>query len=147
MPYTSNGVVEFTKQLLAHLPNRLRIIFRGDSGYFVGDLLELLDTRKHGYLIKVKLKNLTVRLTEQSWTAIKSQSDWEQCEFQYRCGEWSRSCRFVAVRMKLPKKVIGPQSELWDTIEYDCFCYVMLISVEYLPRISVSYYQRKYLSC
>lgn len=38
--YTSNGVVEFTKQLLAHLPNRMRIVFRGDSGYFVGDLLE-----------------------------------------------------------------------------------------------------------
>ena len=27
--YTSNGVVEFTKQLLAHLPNRMRIIVPG----------------------------------------------------------------------------------------------------------------------
>ena len=30
--YTSNGVVEFVKQLLAHLPNRMRIIVRADSG-------------------------------------------------------------------------------------------------------------------
>jgi hypothetical protein len=75
--YTSNGIVEFTKQLLAHLPNRMRIIFRGDSGYFVGDLLELLDTRGHGYLIKVKLRNLIPLLTQQTWTAIKGQPDWE----------------------------------------------------------------------
>lgn len=122
--FTSNGVVEFTKQLLAHLPNRMRIIFRGDSGYFVGDLLELLDTRGHGYLIKVKLKNLNSLLAKQIWTAIKGQPGWEQCEFQYRCGSWSRSRQFVAVRMKQPKQVAGPQSELWDMTEYDYFCYV-----------------------
>ncbi len=44
----------------------MHIIFRGDSGYFVSNLLELLDTRGHGYLIKVKLKNLIPLLTEQS---------------------------------------------------------------------------------
>ncbi len=106
--FTSNGVVEFTKQLLAHLPNRMRIVFRGDSGYFVGDLLELLDTRGHGYLIKVKLKNLVARLAEQTWVAIKGQPDWEQCEFQYRCIGWSRSRSFVAVRVKLPQQAAGP---------------------------------------
>ena len=36
--YTSNGVVEFVKQLLAHLPNRMRVIVRAYSGYFVGAL-------------------------------------------------------------------------------------------------------------
>jgi len=30
--YTRNGIVEFVKQLLAHLPNRMRIIVRADSG-------------------------------------------------------------------------------------------------------------------
>ena len=74
--FTSNGVVEFTKQLLAHLPNRMRIIFRGDSGYFVGDLLEFLDTRGHGYLIKVKLKNLNALLAKQAWTAIQGRPGW-----------------------------------------------------------------------
>jgi hypothetical protein len=124
--YTSNGAVGFTKQLLAHLPNRMRIIFRCDSGYFDGNLLELLDTKGHGYLIKVNLKNLIPLLTGQNWTPIKDQPDWEQCEFQHSCGGWSRSRRFVAVRMKKPKKVTTAQSDLWETgeYEYDYFCYV-----------------------
>lgn len=32
--YTSNGILEFTKQLLAHLPESQTILFRGDSGFF-----------------------------------------------------------------------------------------------------------------
>ena len=38
------------RQLLAHLPNRTRILFRGDSGFFVGDLPDFLDEGGHGYL-------------------------------------------------------------------------------------------------
>ena len=71
--YTTNGIVEFVKQLLAHLPNRMRIIVRADSGYFVSALLDLLDAYGHGYLIKVKLKNLIALLTWQQWTAIAGQ--------------------------------------------------------------------------
>ena len=92
--YTSNGVVEFTQQLLAHLPHRMRIVFRGDRGYFVGDLLELLDARGHGYLIKVKLKNLIPLLIKQNWTAIPGQPDWEQCEFQHGCNCMDNKPRF-----------------------------------------------------
>jgi len=102
--YTSNGIVEFVKQLLAHLPNRMRIIVRADSGYFVGALLDLLDAYGHGYLIKVKLKNLVALLTRQQWTAITGQPGWEQCIFDYRCGEWKVTRRFVAVRQLQPKK-------------------------------------------
>jgi len=36
--YTSNGIGEFTKQLLAHLPKSQTILFRGDSGFFNGNL-------------------------------------------------------------------------------------------------------------
>jgi hypothetical protein len=121
--YTSNGVVEFVKQLLAHLPNRMRIIVRADSGYFVGALLDLLDAYGHGYLIKVKLKNLVSLLTQQQWTAIAGQPDWEQCAFDYRCGEWKVARRFVAVRQRLPKEE-SPQLDLLETTQYDYFCYV-----------------------
>jgi hypothetical protein len=121
--YTSNGVVEFVKQLLAHLPNRMRIIVRADSGYFDGALLDLLDSYGHGYLIKVKLKNLVSLLTQQQWTAIAGQPDWEQCTFDYRCGEWKVARRFVAVRRRLPKEE-SPQLELLETTQYDYFCYV-----------------------
>jgi hypothetical protein len=121
--YTSNGVVEFVKQLLAHLPNRMRIIVRADSGYFVGALLDLLDAYGHGYLIKVKLKNLVSLLTQQQWTAIAGQPDWEQCVFDYRCGEWKVVRRFVAVRLRLPQEE-SPQLDLLETTQYDYFCYV-----------------------
>jgi hypothetical protein len=121
--YTSNGIVEFVKQLLAHLPNRMRIIVRADSGYFVGALLDLLDAYGHGYLIKVKLKNLVSLLTQQQWAAIAGQPDWEQCTFDYRCGEWKVARRFVAVRRRLPKEE-SPQLDLLETTQYDYFCYV-----------------------
>jgi hypothetical protein len=121
--YTSNGIVEFVKQLLAHLPNRMRIIVRADSGYFVGALLDLLEAYGHGYLIKVKLKNLVSLLTQQQWTAIAGQPDWEQCTFYYRCGEWKVARRFVAVRQRLPKEE-SPQLDLLETTKYDYFCYV-----------------------
>ena len=39
--YTGNGVVEFMRQLLAHLPNRTRILFRGDSGFFAVEMTGL----------------------------------------------------------------------------------------------------------
>jgi len=121
--YTSNGIVEFVKQLLAHLPNRMRIIVRADSGYFVGALLDLLDAYGHGYLIKVKLKNLIILLTQQQWAAIVGQPGWEQCVFDYRCGEWKVTRRLVAVRQRQPKKE-SPQLDLLETTEYDYFCYV-----------------------
>ena len=52
------------------MPQQMRIVFRGNSGYFVGELLEWLDAKRYGYLIKVKLKGLTSLLDQQSWQAI-----------------------------------------------------------------------------
>jgi hypothetical protein len=121
--HTSNGVVDFVKQLLAHWPNRTRLIVRADSGYFVGALLDLLDAHGHGYLIKVKLKNLAVLLAGQPWTAIAGQPGWEQCAFDYRCGGWQTARRLVAVRQPLPKAE-SPQLDLLETTHYAYFCYV-----------------------
>ena len=101
----------------------MRIIVRADSGYFTGALLDLLDAQGHGYLIKVKLKNLAALLTQQHWTAIAGQPDWEQCTFDYRCGDWQATRRIVAVRQRLPKAE-SPQLDLLETTEYDTFCYV-----------------------
>ena len=121
--YTSNGVVDFVKQLLAHLPSRMRLIIRADSGYFVGILLDLLDRLGHGYLIKVKLKNLNRLLAQQHWSAISGQPGWEQCRFTHRCGGWSVSRTFVGVRQALVQ-ADSPQRQLFEITEYDSFCYV-----------------------
>lgn len=122
--YTSNGVVEFMKQLLAHLPNKVRIVFRGDKGFFAGALLSLLESLGHGYLIKVKLKGLAGLLATQAWSAIGGHEGWEQCEFFYRCGDWENPRRFVAVRTEKVREKKNAQVELLPCKDYENFCYV-----------------------
>lgn len=122
--YTSNGIVEFTKQLLAHLPNGTRILFRGDSGFFVGALLDLLDQYGHSYLIKVKLKGLVTLLSKQSWQPVPGQAGWEQCTFVHKCTTWSSTRLFVAVRKEKPADPAKPAT-LFEMKEYDYFCYVV----------------------
>ncbi len=122
--YTSNGIVEFTKQLLAHLPKNQTILFRGDSGFFNGKLLDLLDRLGHGYLVKVKLKGLIELLYSQVWEAIPGKPGWEQCTFWHQCGTWSLTRRFVAVRQEKRRKKQKCNGELFELKEHDFFCYV-----------------------
>lgn len=120
--YTSNGIVAFMQQLAAHLPKGTRLIFRGDSGYFVGALLDWLDSRKDGYLIKVKLKGLTGLLEAKKWAPVARHCGWEQTTFTHRCGTWSRARTFIAVRRA--KDEDSRQGKLLDMRAYDYFCYV-----------------------
>ena len=121
--YTSNGIVEFTKQLLAHLPKRTRILFRGDSGFFVGPLFDLLDKGGHGYLVKVKLKGLARLLCGQQWKPVPGKAGWEQCTFMHQCTTWSTARLFVAVRLEKPADPAKPAT-LFEMKQYDYFCYV-----------------------
>ena len=122
--YTSNGIVEFMKQLVVHMPQQMRIVFRGDSGYFVGELLEWLDAKGHGYLIKVKLKGLAALLDQQSWQSVSNNPGWQQCEFIHQCGTWSCGRRFVAVRCSKKERNDNAQETLFTDPVYDYFCYV-----------------------
>ena len=122
--YTSNGVVEFMRQLLAHLPNRTRTLFRGDSGFFVGDLLDFLDERGHGYLIKVKLKGLVALLETQNWQPVQGQPGWEGCEFSHQCATWRTSRKFMAVRREKEEQ-LKATATLFEMKECDYFCYVV----------------------
>jgi len=57
--YTSNGIVDFLKEVGASLPTNItKVFFRADSGFFSGELFDLLESFGWDYLVKVKLKNL-----------------------------------------------------------------------------------------
>lgn len=120
--YTGNGATGFVKQIQTSFAGK-RIIIRGDSGYFSGELLDLLDENKDGYLIKVKLKNLHELLDKQSWRAVRNQPEYQQCRFEYACDGWSRPRSFVAVRKEKPQKQTD-QLSYSETVEYEYFCYV-----------------------
>ena len=122
--HTSNAVVEFMRQLLAHLPKRTRILFHGDSGFFVGKLLDFLEERGQDYLIKAKFKGLKCLLETKQWTKVKGQHGWEGTEFTHQCGTWSRSGKFVAVRREKEIDAIDAKT-LFEMKEYDYFCYVL----------------------
>lgn len=117
--YTSNGVVGFMKECMAYMKKGVRVVFRGDSGFFAGELLDYLESVQAGYLIKGKLKNLARLLEGQKWTPVKEDTGWEQVEFYYRCAGWSHARRFVAVR-----QLIRIEKKLMEIPVYGYFCYV-----------------------
>jgi hypothetical protein len=70
--YTANGVVEFLKEVQSSLPRNIRkVFFRADSGFFSGNLFDLLESYSWNYLVKVKLKNLEDLLKAQDWTDVE----------------------------------------------------------------------------
>ncbi len=120
--YTSNGVLEFMKQLLAQLDSNQRIIFRGDSGFFVGGLMDHLDSLGHGYLIKVKMRNLVNLLIQQAWEPIPGKPGWESCQFWHCASGWNVSRLLVAVRREKSREA-SLLSAIVDKVDYDFFCY------------------------
>ena len=120
--YTSNGVLEFMKQLLAQLDGNQRIIFRGDSGFFVGELMDHLDSLGHGYLIKVKMKNLVNLLVQQVWEPIPGKPGWESCQFWHCASSWNVGRMLVAVRREKSREA-SLLSAIVDKVDYDFFCY------------------------
>jgi hypothetical protein len=121
--YTSNGVVEFMKQTIAALPSNVKtIFFRADSGFFNGNLFDLLEDNKHEYLVKAKLTNLIKQvLLQQKWEEKDNRT--AVCEFEYRAQGWSAARKMCAVR--IVKEFV--EKEFFGKIEripiYDYFCY------------------------
>jgi hypothetical protein len=97
--YTANGIVDFLKEVEASLPKNItKLFFRADSGFFSGKLFDLLQSFDWDYLVKVKLKNLTVLLKKQEWKIIDAQKDIAICEFVYKAGSWEKSRILKAIR-------------------------------------------------
>jgi hypothetical protein len=123
--YTSNGIVEFMKQTKAFLPGSVtHVFFRADSGFFSGNLFDVLEEFGWRYLVKVKLKNLKKLLSRQEWFQVEGKKDIFICEFDYQCNGWKKQRKLKAIR-RIKKWV---ETEFFGEIvlvpeyEYACYC-------------------------
>jgi hypothetical protein len=121
--YTSNGIVDFMQQTLAHLPARVKIFFRADSGFFSGQLFELLEAGIHQYLVKAKLTNkIKLVLNDGQWKSTGSGTS--VCEFEYQATGWKKARKMYAVRIvkEYVEKVFFGQVEIIPVYDYFCYC-------------------------
>ncbi len=124
--YTSNNAAEFVKHIFSILGPQISLLVRCDSGFFSGDLMQVIEARRHtAYIIKVKLRNLTALLTGKKWEKIPLMPGWEMTEFKYLASGWNKSRKFVALRRIT--NVIS-EGRLFKKTEYDYFCYVTNIN-------------------
>jgi hypothetical protein len=123
--YTSNGICDFVRQTVAILPERIQdVFFRADSGFFNGELMDLLEELGWQYLIKVKLKNLKQLLKDQQWVELADNSGVSICEFDYKGHGWKNSRRLKAIRTVkgwVEVECFG-ELECVPEYEYSCFC-------------------------
>jgi hypothetical protein len=122
--YTSNGIVEFMKQTLASLPNTVKkVFFRADSGFFNGQLFDLLEENGHEYLVKAKLTNTIKQLLSGGkWMVIKSHT--AVCEFEYQAHGWLQARKMYAVRIvkEYVERDFFGKIERIPVYEYFCYC-------------------------
>jgi hypothetical protein len=97
--YTANGIVDFLKEVKSSFPETIdTVFFRADSGFFSGELFDLLESYGWDYLVKVKLKNLEKLLQSKTWEPIKGMKDIAICEFTYKANGWSKPRVLKAIR-------------------------------------------------
>jgi len=132
--YTSNGICEFIKQTKTILPATIQgVFFRADSGFFNGQLFDLLESYSWTYLVKVKLKNLKVLLNKQQWHLLPDHNNIWITEFEYRGSKWSKSRKLQAVRtIKEWKQVTFLGKTEWVAV-YDYACYCSNLDVDAYP--------------
>lgn len=131
--YTSNGIVSFIKQTAEILPQQVdKVFFRADSGFFSGELFDLLEELNWKYLIKVKLKNLHALLLKQQWEEVSAGV--YVCEFEYQAKQWKKKRKLKAI-----KTLSGyTQAEYFGEIQqvevyqYACYCSDLELTVQEL---------------
>ena len=120
--YTSNGIVGFLQEVKASLPKTIKkVFFRADSGFFSGELFDLLESFTWDYLVKVKLKNLEKLLQSQTWFSIKG--DVAICEFTYKANGWSKPRVLKAMRSVkeyVQAEYLG-QKQIVPVYQYVCY--------------------------
>lgn len=128
--YTSNGIVDFLHEVRSSLPGRIKsVFFRADSGFFAGELLDILESWGWNYLIKVKLKNLDTLLYHQNWEPVKGKDDEWVCHFTYKTKGWSKPRTLKAIRTVTKEVELSYLGQSHKVQEYEHACYIS--SLEY----------------
>ena len=122
--YTANGIVDFLKEVKSSLPETIdKVFFRADSGFFSGELFDLLESYGWEYLVKVKLKNLEKLLQSKTWEPIKGKEDVAICAFTYKAHGWSKSRTLKAIRSVkeyVEVEYLGEKS-IVPVYQYSCY--------------------------
>jgi len=122
--YTANGIVDFLKEVKSSLPETIeKVFFRADSGFFSGELFNLLESYGWDYLVKVKLKNLEKMLQSKTWVPIKGMKDIAICAFTYKAHGWSKSRTLKAIRSVkeyVEVEYLGEKS-IVPVYQYSCY--------------------------
>jgi len=122
--YTSNGIVEFLKEVQASLPKNIKkVFFRADSGFFSGALFDLLELLGWDYLVKVKLKNLEKMLQSKKWITLPGVEDISICYFTYKAHGWGKSRVLKAIRSvkEYVKVTYFGKEEMVPVYQYACY--------------------------
>ncbi|MBW2133510.1 MAG: hypothetical protein JRG88_13450 [Deltaproteobacteria bacterium] len=92
-------------------------------------------------MIKVKLKGLEKLLESQKWRKVKSRPGFESTEFEFKCSDWKKARRFVAIREGITSE--AEEDLLFDLSkgEYAYFCYVSNMGLS--PMASHKYYGQR----
>ena len=136
--YTSNGIVEFMKEVHSSLPKSItKVFFRADSGFFNGALFDLLESFNWDYLVKVKLKNLKQLLEKQSWEVIDKKKGIEICEFAYKANSWSKTRKLKAIRTikEYTEVVFFDKLQKIPVYEYACYISSYDINAQELHKL------------
>lgn len=131
--HTSNGIISFIKQTAKILPKEAsKVFFRADSGFFSGELIDLLEELKWEYLIKVKLKNLNELLLEQQWKEVSTGV--YICEFEYQTKQSKKKRKLKAIKTLsgYTRAEYFGETQQVEIYEYACYCSSLSLSAEQL---------------
>lgn len=142
---SANGSVEFLKECLALLPERVwKVIVRADSAFFSAAFIRALELLGCGYLVKVKIWNYKEICASQIWRKVAGEEGLWTTEFEYKVGGWKKPRRFVAVRRLVGMETREKDGVLFDIPEYSYGLWVT--NLKLTPLKAEKFYNKRAVS-
>lgn len=133
--HCSNGIISFIEQTSEIIPKSVeKIFFRADSGFFKGELFDLLEELGWDYLIKVSFMNLSKLLKARQWKQINA--NLSICEFSFKGRSWKRERILKAVRILTgyaEEEYFGKKQNV-PIYDYFCYCSTLELNAEQLQK-------------